>query len=71
MTFEQKGLVMVDIPDQGETTPNMEEYIELAIEVGAEEVTLEADEEGKKFLQVLIRNFIYWPGQFGALQLQR
>ncbi|KAL8600507.1 hypothetical protein ACOMHN_005001 [Nucella lapillus] len=51
MAFEEKGVIEVGCPDG--TTPDLDPYIDIAIEAGAEDVTLEDDEEGNKFLQFL------------------
>ena len=50
MVFDEKGVVLVNIT--GDTTPNLDDYVEVAIEAGAEDVTLEEDEDGAKVLQV-------------------
>lgn len=50
MVFEEKGVVLVDVA--GDATPDLDNYVEVAIEAGAEDVTLEEDDEGGKVLQV-------------------
>lgn len=54
ISFTEKGVVLVDV-EQKETkaTINPDQYLDTAIEVGAEEVSLEEDEEGQKVLQVI------------------
>ena len=50
LAFEEKGVVTVNNP--GEATPDLDSYVDIAIEAGAEEVTLEDNEEGASVLQV-------------------
>ena len=50
MVFDEKGVVLVNIT--GDATPNLDDYVEVAIEAGAEDVTLEEDEDGAQVLQV-------------------
>jgi transcriptional/translational regulatory protein YebC/TACO1 len=47
--FDEKGVVSVSVQEEN---PDMDKYVDMAIEVGAEEVKLEEDEEGKTVLQV-------------------
>lgn len=49
--FEERGVVQVSCPD--DETPDLEFYMGIAIDVDAEDVTIEDDEEGKKVVQFL------------------
>ena len=51
MVFEEKGVVVVG--SAGDTPPDVDTYVEVAIEAGAEDVTVEEDEEGGTILQVV------------------
>lgn len=50
VVFEEKGVVQVSCPAD-ENNPDLEKYVDIAIEAGAENVTLEDSEEGGKILQ--------------------
>ncbi|KAK7508756.1 hypothetical protein BaRGS_00000322 [Batillaria attramentaria] len=62
LSFVEKGVVTVDAGTSGEETVDMDRYIDIAIEAGAEEVTLE-DETGEKILQ-----FMCEPGDVYSVQ---
>ncbi|KAK7109864.1 hypothetical protein V1264_013832 [Littorina saxatilis] len=49
LVFEEKGMVLVDCDAEGK--PDADAYVDVAIEAGAEDVTVEEDEEGGKVLQ--------------------
>ncbi|XP_076461584.1 putative transcriptional regulatory protein Teth514_1449 [Babylonia areolata] len=49
IAFEEKGVVQVSCP--GDAPPDLESYVDIAIEAGAEDVTLEEGEEGNKVLE--------------------
>lgn len=52
MSFVEKGVVLVDIDTTEEKKVDVDSYVDVAIEVGAEEVTLEED-SGEQVLQFL------------------
>ena len=60
--FEEKGVILASCPEN--STTDIEKFVDMAIEAGAENVTLEKDENGCDVLQVgeLVENnyFVYF-----------
>lgn len=58
--FDHKGVIT--LPPRSEGEVNLDDYLEIGLEAGAEDVMLESDEEGKPFIQ-----FLCQPGEMNIV----